>query len=120
MPTLTTGQLAALEAALKARADALRPAAAGSLPNHSEETDDDAIVDLENALDVAALERSAGELQDIELTLARLHSPGFGACSDCDADIPYTRLQANPRATRCTACQTVFERTHAQAGHSKL
>lgn len=120
MPTLTTGQLAALEAALKARADALRPAAAGSLPNHSEETDDDAIVDLENALDVAALQRSAGELHDIELTLARLHSPEFAICEDCGIDIPFDRLQANPLATRCTACQTVFERTHAQAGHAKL
>ncbi len=117
---LTTGQLAALEASLKARADALRPAAAGSLPNHSEETDDDAVIDLENALDVAALERSAGELHEIELTLARLRSPGFGACSDCGSDIPYTRLQANPRATRCTACQTVFERTHASAARSTL
>lgn len=117
---LTTGQLAALEAALKARAASLRPAAAGSLPNHSEETDDDAVIDLENALDVAALERSAGELHDIELTLARLRTPEFGTCSDCDAEIPYTRLQANPLARRCTTCQTVFERTHASASRSTL
>lgn len=120
MTTLTSKQIKALAAALSARAATLRPAARGSLPNHSEETDDDAIVDLENALDVATLERSAGELRDIEHALERLHTPEFGICTDCAAAIPYPRLEAYPLATRCTACQSAFERTHAQAGHAKL
>lgn len=120
MHYLTIEQREALQTALKARAETLRPDGARNLPNHSEETDDDAIVDLENALDVAALERNASELQAVEAAIARLHTLDYGECTDCGADIPFTRLQANPMATRCTACQTVFERTYAQAGHSTL
>jgi RNA polymerase-binding transcription factor DksA len=31
-------------------------------------------------------------------------------CVDCRADIPYSRLNAEPSATRCIACQTRAER----------
>ena len=120
MHYLTIEQREALQAALNARAAALRDAGTPVLPNHSEETDDDAIVDLENALDVAAAERNVQELREVEAALLRLHAPDFGECSDCGAEIPFTRLQANPLATRCTACQSVFERTHATPGHSTL
>lgn len=105
---------------MEERAKLLRPEAARSLPNHSEETDDDAIVDLENALDVASLERSALELREIEQALVRLRTAEIGECRDCGAEIPYARLLANLLATRCTKCQTGFERSHAAAGHSSL
>ena len=29
-------------------------------------------------------------------------------------------LQANPLATRCTACQTTYEHTHVSPGRSKI
>ena len=130
MPSLTIKQREALRAALSARAvvlqagiaQALNPPGSESmaLADHREETDDDAIVDLENALDVANLQRSTQELRENEAALARLDTAEFGECSDCGAGIPIERLQANPLATRCTACQMVFERTHAQAGRPTL
>lgn len=130
MPALTIEQREALRAALSARAEVLKAGIAQALnppgsesmalTDHREETDDDAIVDLENALDVANLQRSTQELKDNEAALARLDTTEFGECNECGADIPFARLQANPLATRCTACQTVFERTHAQAGRPTL
>ena len=36
--------------------------------------------------------------------LERLHSPDFGVCDSCGADIPFIRLMGNPRLSRCTSC----------------
>ena len=40
--------------------------AAGSLPRHGEETDDDAVADLETSLDAAAAARESKELREVE------------------------------------------------------
>ena len=37
--------------------------------------------------------------------LERLHSPGFGVCESCGADIAYAKLTANPLARRCPGCR---------------
>jgi RNA polymerase-binding transcription factor DksA len=37
--------------------------------------------------------------------LERLHTPQFGVCESCGADIPFILLAANPALTRCAACQ---------------
>jgi len=130
MHYLTIEQRESLQAALTARAEELRasignaldPQGDGkhSLTDHREDTDDDAIMDLESSMEVEALERHTLELRAVEDALVRLHSPDYGECVDCSEDIPYVRLQANPRATRCTACQTRYEHTHKTAGGARL
>jgi RNA polymerase-binding transcription factor len=37
--------------------------------------------------------------------LARLHTPDYGVCADCGRDIPYARLEGDPLARRCAACE---------------
>jgi RNA polymerase-binding transcription factor DksA len=37
--------------------------------------------------------------------LARLHTPDYGVCEACGADIPYVRLVETPAARCCAACQ---------------
>jgi len=91
-----------------------------SLPRHSEETDDDAVADLETSLDAAAAVRESSELRDIERALERLRSADFGTCEECGVDIPVVRLQASLAATRCIDCQTRFEREHGIGGGAKL
>ena len=73
--------------------------------------------DLGAEPELAAARRDADELRDVEAALARLHEPDFGRCSACGADIPFRRLQANPVARLCIACQDRSEhaRPHAQA-----
>lgn len=121
MHYLTIEQRESLQAAMTARAAELREAlGTRTLEDHREDTDDDAVIDQESAMEVDALERHSNELKALESALQRLHTPDYGECADCGEDIPYVRLQANPLATRCTACQGQFERSHAQGGHAKL
>ena len=70
----------------------------------------DALRDLSVALE----ERELHELNQIGAALTRITGGDYGACSDCGADIPDARLQANPVAMRCIACQTVVEHAHGK------
>jgi RNA polymerase-binding protein DksA len=110
MRYLTVEQREALRAALERVSKRLRSeAACGPLPNHNEDTDDEAVADLETSLEVAERERAEAQITEIEAALERLHTPDFGVCETCDADIPYVRLLASPTATRCIACQRASE-----------
>lgn len=74
------------------------------------EIGEDRLADLDREPEAAALERDVVELRDVERALDRLHTPEFGVCADCGADIPYARLHAQPSAARCVACQNAAER----------
>jgi DnaK suppressor protein len=93
-------------------AEALRRSggdAAIGLANHLEEIRDEPVADLESVIEIAEIERDVRELREVERALVRVHEPEYGVCADCGEDIPYSRLSANPVATRCTACQTRAE-----------
>ena len=57
--------------------------------------------------------RDAAELADIDAALQRMDGGSYGECIDCGIDIPLARLQAQPSAARCVACQQKFETSHA-------
>jgi RNA polymerase-binding transcription factor DksA len=56
-----------------------------------------------------SLEREIRSLpaQDAAETLRRLHTPDYGVCRRCGADIPYVRLMAAPAALYCAACESL-------------
>jgi RNA polymerase-binding protein DksA len=112
---LLTARAAALRAEIAAALRSSGEPRALGLVNHLEEIDDAAVADLESALDVAALERDVRELRSVEAAAVRLHTPDYGVCEDCSAEIPYARLDAQPTATRCVACQTRRERAGGRA-----
>ncbi len=62
----------------------------------------------------------SGEARQVSSALKRLHSPDFGICQDCGTDIPYARLEAQPTATRCRACEALTERSHTPGIHAAL
>jgi RNA polymerase-binding transcription factor DksA len=37
--------------------------------------------------------------------LERLHTPHYGVCERCGADIPYVRLLERPAQRRCAGCE---------------
>jgi DnaK suppressor protein len=131
MRYLTIEQRESLQRQLGDRAAALRdeiaaalrrsgsPEAVG-LANHLEEIDDEAVADLESSIEVAEIERDLGELRRTQAALRLLHTPDYGICADCGADIPYSRLNVQPIATRCVACQTKAERSQPKSIASGL
>lgn len=50
-----------------------------------------------------AIRMRAGE-PGMAAAAERLHTPDFGVCESCGADIPYVRLMTNPRIKRCPRC----------------
>jgi RNA polymerase-binding transcription factor DksA len=48
--------------------------------------------------------RSAVAMVGVRPALEHLHSPDYGVCRSCGADIPFVRLVADPLATRCRDC----------------
>ena len=96
----TIEQRETLQRMLEARAAVLR-----------DEVSEDVKADLNAEAEAASLAVDVVELRAVEAALARVHEPDFGVCVDCSAEIPFARLQANPSATRCRACQTLAEKS---------
>ena len=99
MHYFTIEQRERLQHSLEARASAL-----------AEEIRSDVKADLNAEPETAALAQDVVELREVEAALVRLHQPEFGLCADCSADIPFSRLLANPAAKRCVACQSRAEK----------
>ncbi|MEO7762340.1 MAG: TraR/DksA family transcriptional regulator [Casimicrobiaceae bacterium] len=71
--------------------------------------DDRAVGDWVREVGLAQSARDTAELQAIEAALRRIADDTFGECVDCGEVIPRARLEANPVAERCIACQERFE-----------
>ena len=44
------------------------------------------------------------EFNGLRDAFERIRGPCYGLCTDCNAAIPFARLQVEPQALRCTAC----------------
>ena len=74
-----------------------------------QDADDARQRDADREVDLARSDQGAAELAQIEQALQRLPQPGFGLCSDCGEAIAFARLQLEPWARRCVACETAAE-----------
>jgi RNA polymerase-binding transcription factor DksA len=81
-------------------------ALAGQVHDRADESIADLLVDVRNA----DMDRDIGEARDVEAALARQRAGSYGVCTDCNAVIPFSRLDAYPTAKRCWACQEKHER----------
>ena len=60
-------------------------------------------------------QRDQEELMAIDAARTRMAEGTYGVCIDCGGEIPFERLQAQPTALRCVACQSEYEKTHPPA-----
>jgi RNA polymerase-binding protein DksA len=60
-------------------------------------------------------QRDQEELMAIDAARTRMADGTYGICIDCGGEIPFERLQAQPAALRCIACQNAYEKTHPPA-----
>lgn len=70
-------------------------------------------------MDNAELERDLNELRDLEAARTRLDAGSYGQCVECQQQIEFARLRAQPMAARCLACQTRFEASRAQSAGAR-
>ena len=73
---------------------------------------DEAVADLLSDVGEAEVTRDLGELRMLERALERVSRGAYGKCLDCDAEIPFERLRAQPGAERCVGCQARQEKTY--------
>ncbi|AKJ29334.1 TraR/DksA family transcriptional regulator [Caldimonas brevitalea] len=73
---------------------------------------DAATAHLQDGIRHVEMERDVVELVDIDGARRRIADGSYGECIDCGQDIDYRRLMAQPTASRCADCQSVYERNH--------
>lgn len=76
--------------------------------------DSDAQVNTARDLEFAINEHETAELAAIDKALARINAGTYGHCTECDATIPESRLNAAPEAARCIGCQEKAEHLEIQ------
>lgn len=74
---------------------------------------DYSVADLMGDLELDQIDRETEQLRDIEDAELRIQKGTYGECQDCGIEIKKERLFAQPTASRCTQCQEIYERTHA-------
>jgi DnaK suppressor protein len=86
-----------------------------SLAEHAEQVK---IIDADDAtqragdheVEETVLEIDNHEFEAVSSALQRIHGADYGMCVDCHESIPYERLEVEPQALRCVACQALQER----------
>jgi DnaK suppressor protein len=106
----------ALRERLELRAEALREEMAAAI-RESALAQPDPPGDADTR--ILSLQRDAGELEQVLAALQRVDTVDFGRCRDCAEMIDWSRLEAEPQALRCLACQSRAEQASAQR-HASL
>lgn len=70
---------------------------------------DDVVADVLSNDAVAQYSHEHEEWQALQRARARLAEGVSDVCSECGAAIPYARLEVEPTAERCIACQSALE-----------
>ena len=83
-------------------------------------TEDWVLADILTDLDIATVTRDVGELAEVDTALARIAESSYGTCSHCGEPIGWPRLNAQPTAERCIACQQKLEVRSGRPGHPSL
>ncbi|MDQ2963128.1 MAG: TraR/DksA C4-type zinc finger protein [Pseudomonadota bacterium] len=131
MTKLTESQRDELAARLAARRQVLRAEVQRELANSDDPrivgfknelaaTEDWVLADILTDLDIAMVSRDIAELTEVEAALARIADGTYGTCSNCGEPIGWPRLNAQPTADRCIACQEKLEARSGRPGHPTL
>ena len=71
---------------------------------------DESIANLLSDWNITNVDRQITALRGVEAALSRISMGGYGICQECDNNIDFERLKAQPAADRCFACQQEDER----------
>ena len=102
---------------LRAEVEQGRAKSLDEAPSHvaerARDSEDDSFADLIVDTNLAEMDRDVTELRMIDTALKRIAAGTYDTCAQCGQPIPLPRLEAEPTAIRCIACQELYEKTHA-------
>lgn len=84
------------------------------------DTGDESVMRMITDLGLQEAGRDLEELHGIDAALRRIDDGSYGTCEMCAGEIDSRRLEAQPTATRCIACQAQHEKTYAHKGMPTL
>ena len=131
MSELSEAQIRKLEKLLRERQARLREEisaalASSSIERHRElagivhDAGDDSVADLLTDVNLQGMDRDGRELTEITAALQRMQRGTYGVCIDCERDIGYARLEAQPTAMRCIEDETRHEQQFGSGRGSSL
>src|SRR5215470_7321335 len=120
MKPLTDEQLDALRQRLTERRQVLRTEVAEQLAQSDDPrvtglrdqlaaTEDWVLADILGDMDIAMVTRDTAELHEVDAALSSIAEGSYGTCRDCGESVGWPRLNVNPTALRCIACQEAHE-----------
>jgi DnaK suppressor protein len=83
-------------------------------PDNVLDDTEQAEADVQHDIEAAVIEMKRDALQRVREALGRLDAGGDGHCAVCENAIPARRLQVQPFAVRCTACEDAEEQRAAR------
>ena len=74
--------------------------------NYGDGFADAAATTAERTERLGLIESLKGQLDQVDLALAKVADGTYGTCSSCGEPIPPARLEARPESTLCVACKS--------------
>ncbi len=73
---------------------------------------DHASVNNNSMVESAIVQQQEQELREINVTLGKIASGGYGICEMCEDDIGFQRLKVKPHAIYCIDCREIVEKSN--------
>lgn len=73
---------------------------------------DHASVNNNSMVESAIVQQQEQELREINVTLGKISSGGYGTCEMCEDDIGFQRLKVKPHAIYCIDCREIIEKSN--------
>lgn len=71
---------------------------------------DHAAVSTDRMIEQAISAQQSRELHEIDFSLSKMKSGGYGVCDMCEEDISFQRLKVKPYAKYCIVCREIIEK----------
>ncbi len=71
---------------------------------------DHASVSTDRMIEQAISAQQTRELGEIDFSLSKIKSTGYGVCEMCEEDISFQRLKVKPYAKYCIVCREIIEK----------
>jgi len=77
---------------------------------HTGDEADHAAISTDRMIEQAISAQQSREFDEIEFSINKIKSGGYGVCDMCEEDISFQRLKVKPYAKYCIVCREIIEK----------